>query len=218
MGGCRHCAEYAREFHAVRLEAAQKGPSDLVSKQLVLDWLGGYAGPQEPEFFAKFLDELEWRIANEGRMDARRRSPRSRTFGGSAPGGKVSDEAKCSLCGEPMPKGEEMFYYHGYSGPCPKPPLEPRPTGPSDLERAQSFVRKLLIDAQGPNTGSLEGDAEAWPGCGIDGEELVKRLAAEFRAVRLEAARKARERCAQYFCWPEIQQGIRAIPDEELLK
>lgn len=29
----------------------------------------------------------------------------------------------CKLCGEPMPEGEEMFYYHGYSGPCPKFPL-----------------------------------------------------------------------------------------------
>ena len=28
----------------------------------------------------------------------------------------------CGLCGEPMPPGEEMFNYHGYSGPCPKPP------------------------------------------------------------------------------------------------
>lgn len=31
--------------------------------------------------------------------------------------------AKCELCGEPMPDGEEMFKYHGYSGNCPKPPL-----------------------------------------------------------------------------------------------
>jgi hypothetical protein len=31
---------------------------------------------------------------------------------------------RCTLCGEPMPPGEEMFKYHGYSGPCPKPPLE----------------------------------------------------------------------------------------------
>ena len=30
---------------------------------------------------------------------------------------------KCGLCGEPMPPGEEMFKYHGYSGACPKPPL-----------------------------------------------------------------------------------------------
>lgn len=29
----------------------------------------------------------------------------------------------CELCGEPMPPGEEMFKFHGYSGPCPKPPL-----------------------------------------------------------------------------------------------
>jgi hypothetical protein len=33
---------------------------------------------------------------------------------------------KCEICGEPMPAGEEMFKYHGYSGDCPKPPL-PRP-------------------------------------------------------------------------------------------
>lgn len=28
---------------------------------------------------------------------------------------------KCELCGFPMPEGEEMFKYHGHSGPCPKP-------------------------------------------------------------------------------------------------
>ena len=32
----------------------------------------------------------------------------------------------CELCGEPMPLGETMFKFHGYSGPCPKPPL-PKP-------------------------------------------------------------------------------------------
>lgn len=36
----------------------------------------------------------------------------------------MSDESKCGLCGDPMPKGEEMFKYHGYSGPCQKPPLQ----------------------------------------------------------------------------------------------
>lgn len=34
-----------------------------------------------------------------------------------------ASEARCELCGEPMPKGESMFKFHGYSGPCPKPPL-----------------------------------------------------------------------------------------------
>lgn len=28
----------------------------------------------------------------------------------------------CTVCGDPMPEGEEMFKFHGYSGPCPKPP------------------------------------------------------------------------------------------------
>lgn len=34
----------------------------------------------------------------------------------------MDKKATCQLCGEPMPAGEEMFNYHGYSGPCPKPP------------------------------------------------------------------------------------------------
>lgn len=33
----------------------------------------------------------------------------------------------CSICGEPMPEEERMFKYHGFSGPCPKPPLPPAP-------------------------------------------------------------------------------------------
>ena len=35
----------------------------------------------------------------------------------------MTKKAICELCGEPMPPGEEMFKYHGYSGDCPKPPL-----------------------------------------------------------------------------------------------
>jgi hypothetical protein len=49
--------------------------------------------------------------------------------------------AKCELCGAPMPPGEEMFKFHGYSGPCPKPPL-PSPAEPVDeqLESARGAV------------------------------------------------------------------------------
>ena len=37
----------------------------------------------------------------------------------------MTDEIKrCALCGEPMPPGEEMSNYHGFSGDCPKPPLK----------------------------------------------------------------------------------------------
>ena len=35
----------------------------------------------------------------------------------------MSETAKCEICGELMPQGETMFKFHGYSGPCPKPPL-----------------------------------------------------------------------------------------------
>ena len=31
----------------------------------------------------------------------------------------MSEQPKCELCGEQMPVGEEMFKYHGHSGPCP---------------------------------------------------------------------------------------------------
>jgi hypothetical protein len=33
------------------------------------------------------------------------------------------EPTKCEICGESMPEGEEMFKFHGYSGPCPKPML-----------------------------------------------------------------------------------------------
>lgn len=33
-------------------------------------------------------------------------------------------DGRCELCGELLPEGERMFKYHGFSGPCPKPPLQ----------------------------------------------------------------------------------------------
>ncbi|MCP5004869.1 MAG: hypothetical protein GY941_13140 [Planctomycetes bacterium] len=36
----------------------------------------------------------------------------------------IDDGNKCELCGMPMPKDEQNFKYHGYSGPCPKPTIE----------------------------------------------------------------------------------------------
>lgn len=46
----------------------------------------------------------------------------------------MSEQTKCELCGKPMPAGEEMFKYHGYSGPCPKPPKKTREE-PSEEDR-----------------------------------------------------------------------------------
>jgi hypothetical protein len=44
----------------------------------------------------------------------------------------MTEKAICKLCGEPLPAGEEMFKYHGYSGDCPKPPL---PRQKTELEK-----------------------------------------------------------------------------------
>src|SRR5665811_61373 len=48
---------------------------------------------------------------------------------------------KCEVCGEPMPAGEEMFKYHGYSGDCPKPPL-PRPVKPTYEQLEQQLAQR----------------------------------------------------------------------------
>jgi hypothetical protein len=54
----------------------------------------------------------------------------------------MTDVALCQLCGEPMPKGEEMFNYHGSSGPCPKPPRDapdPAPVAPPEQCVAEAY-------------------------------------------------------------------------------
>jgi hypothetical protein len=73
----------------------------------------------------------------------------------------MSTTPKCELCGEPMPEGEEMFKYHGYSGPCPKPMLHDtskitvrdkiaeviwrnQPAASGGLEQAQKTADKIL--------------------------------------------------------------------------
>lgn len=50
-------------------------------------------------------------------------------------------KAVCELCGEPMPPGEEVFKYHGYSGPCPKPPLPEPP-----IEQVRAELKAAGID------------------------------------------------------------------------
>lgn len=36
--------------------------------------------------------------------------------------------ATCGICGEPMVEAESMFKFHGFLGPCPKPPLKKETT------------------------------------------------------------------------------------------
>jgi hypothetical protein len=40
----------------------------------------------------------------------------------------------CEICGDPMPQGEEMFKFHGYSGPCPRRQV-PLPKAPSEAHK-----------------------------------------------------------------------------------
>ena len=54
---------------------------------------------------------------------------------------------KCELCGEPMPAGEEMFKFHGYSGPCPKSPL-PEPAK-EDTRAATTLTDSMIIQMLG---------------------------------------------------------------------
>lgn len=57
----------------------------------------------------------------------------------------MTNVSVCELCGEPMPPGEEMFKFHGYSGPCPKPPkpkLEVQAKPPPD-DPVQHLVRMI---------------------------------------------------------------------------
>lgn len=59
---------------------------------------------------------------------------------------------QCTVCGEPMPAGEEMFKFHGYSGPCPKPPLPKVESNVRDIIRSSIKVgapglSDIVIDA-----------------------------------------------------------------------
>lgn len=76
-----------------------------------------------------------------------------------------TEGATCQLCGMPMPKGEEMFNYHGYSGPCPAPPKSAPTPGASTLcnlfvrnaRRADDngFVASIYVPDFNPMPGAL---------------------------------------------------------------
>lgn len=53
----------------------------------------------------------------------------------------MTEAHKCEICGDPMPPGEEIFKFHGYSGQCPKPPL-PRP--PNEVARLRGLLSEFI--------------------------------------------------------------------------
>ena len=87
----------------------------------------------------------------------------------------MSEKALCTICGEPMPPGETMFKFHGYSGDCPKPPL-PKPPLPYVVERhdqqdgsityeiwdhrAASYRRLCSLNEELDGDGTARADAE----------------------------------------------------------
>jgi len=64
--------------------------------------------------------------------------------------GKAPEKALCGICGEPMPEGEQMFKFHGYSGPCPKPPLAKQTTATQFENALADLVERYLRDGLAP--------------------------------------------------------------------
>ena len=79
--------------------------------------------------------------------------------------------SKCGLCGEPMPEGEEMFKYHGYSGPCPKPPL-PKQETEQDRVRKDAARYNWLVSKVFCRGGTCLALYEEFGGAPIKGETV----------------------------------------------
>ena len=114
----------------------------------------------------------------------------------------MNEQQKCELCGEPMPTGEEMFKFHGYSGPCPKPPLE-RPTS-SDHAKVTEEDRKLAARwGKEWLTNHLFTRKEAKA-------SLAQLLADAIQDARLkeaESARRAVMRCERDWTWRVFKES-----------
>lgn len=78
-------------------------------------------------------------------------------------------KALCGLCGEPMPDGEEMLKYHGYSGPCPAPP-KPAP-------RIDTIVEYIYREADGAFWLDIHMDRQPWAQLGPFETEAARHAA-----------------------------------------
>jgi hypothetical protein len=57
----------------------------------------------------------------------------------------MAEIARCGICGEPMPENEQMFKFHGFSGPCPVPRL-PRTVAIMSPEHCEHEVFAAEVD------------------------------------------------------------------------
>jgi hypothetical protein len=119
----------------------------------------------------------------------------------------MTDETSvCELCGHPMPEGEEMFKYHGYSGPCPAPPLAAAPVAPPMGEPRLEAVNYLQVGPPSPWTRWLDASpellakvlaAQAGPSKGQAWMWTLLDLAAEYAESRLASLEAENRRLLQ---------------------
>lgn len=69
-----------------------------------------------------------------------------------------NEQPVCVVCGDPMPPGEEMFKFHGYSGPCPKPPL----AQPESMSAVLNDIALALNDWYAERQAAHQVKAKAW--------------------------------------------------------
>lgn len=101
------------------------------------------------------------------------------------------DAPMCELCGEPMPEGETMFKFHGYSGPCPKPPLPKKKIAGIAMDAWKLPIFERHLNEAGyaiKNCGALIGDTLLLQ---VETDD-VKALEIVVRAANAEAALEAK--------------------------
>lgn len=89
----------------------------------------------------------------------------------------MTERPCCELCGDPMPPGEEMFKYHGYSGPCPKQPKQvTRPKSSWELRCEQAERER---DEARADAAQLRQDVEALAAADVE----LRRKIADLRHI-----------------------------------
>ena len=137
----------------------------------------------------------------------------------------MSEPAKCQICGEPMPVGEEMFNYHGYSGPCPKPPLvtnetpAPKTYTQSELDAKVDAALALRTEAcaehvwDGFNSCSCGWRFKGFKGS-VTHSGAIKQWQAHIRSLSTEPECKALEaKIAE--ATAELRKALQAVVDWE---
>lgn len=102
---------------------------------------------------------------------------------------ETKEKAICSICGEPMPEGEEMFNYHGFSCPCPKPPLKQevaknlhKPLVSGSLPLSESEIDTIILDYKYGMNYTTQAERNYWKqGAKWVLKELRKRLSGNDR-------------------------------------